>query len=420
MSRKGKLVGLLDCNNFFVSCERLFRPDLIGRPVAVLSSNDGCIIARSKEVKELGIPMGIPYFKVREELHTSGVVIFSSNIQLYRDISSRVMRALADHVSEYDVYSIDEAFFSLADGVETDAEKLKEVVEKWVGIPVSIGIGRNRIMAKYANEEAKREGRVVVYADTDVWNEKMRDIPCGALWGIGRKTAEKLGKHGLKTAYDVAAADPARLSELFGVEGTRLWHALRGERSGKDADTLDTQRSIMSTRAFGRTTTSKSVLIDALSYHVSHAAEKLRKEGCSASYLSIMLRTRRHGKYHLRGGRSDVLLAVPTDDTQVLVKEVLRLFEDTYEAGVPYGGAGITLGGFVPKKYVSGTLFQETDSAADVPDLMTVMDSINARHGSNTIRPGTILKDHSWKPKSEFRSPAYTTNWSEVQSVKAL
>jgi DNA polymerase V len=426
-------IALLDCNNFFVSCERLFRPDLAHAPVLVLSSNDGCVISRSKEVKDLGIPMGMPYFKVRDELKRRGVVVFSSNITLYRDISERVMDTLASFGLSMEPYSIDEAFFILEGSAspEENARRVKERVEAWVGIPVSLGVGKSAVIAKYASEQAKKGSGVYVIEGGEAWERQMKDIHVGELWGVGRSTTRTCLSHGIKTAWDLAAADAAALKRILGVEGPRLKEALLGT-VGIDAVTHthkedilthvhshESRKSIMSSRSFGNATKDKAIVLDALSYHVTHAAEKMRKNGDAALRMHVSIRPRRHGTFALHGASKEVIFDVPTFDTRVFVKEAKAALDVLFEDGVEYAKTGVVLGGFVPMEYISGSLFDTAEDLSRTKELMDTTDRINARFGPKTLRIGTTLKDALWKPRSLLRSPEYTTHWGSIPSVKA-
>lgn len=389
------------------------------KPVLVLSSNDGCVIARSKEVKELGVEMGVPYFKVKDDLQKQGVTIFSSNITLYRDISKRVMETLASFAVPFEPYSIDEAFFILDEydevGARTFAQRIRERVETWTGVPVSIGVGQSQLIAKYAGSRAKQEDGVFLIAGGDAWREEMKQIHVGALWGVGRKTTQKCVDHGFTSAYDLAHADPAVLKNLLGIEGARMQAALNGVSSYTTENVSD-QKSIMSSRSFGETTTKKSVLLDALSYHTTHAAEKMRAMEMATTRMSIHIRPRRHGTHALRGGHREILFPTPVHDTRTLITEVRHALEDLYEEHVPYIKAGVTLGGFVPVRYTQHTLFGSADTE-ESRALTRTIDALNARFGALSVRPGTISHKRTWRPRSVARSKAYTTKWSEILTV---
>jgi DNA polymerase V len=413
-------IGLMDCNNFFVSCERLFRPDLLKKPVAVLSSNDGCIVARSQEVKELGIPMGAPYFMVRAICKKEGVTLFSSNFRLYRDISARVMHALCEEVDTFEVYSIDEAFFSIEETVtEEEVLLLRERIMQKTGIPVSFGIARTKTIAKAAGDHAKKESGVSIL-DATLWETKISEIPCGSIWGIGRQTSAKLTKLGINTVADLISKDITYVRAHFGVVGERMHHELTGTpvygvREGEEA----ISQSLTSTRSFQSAVHERSVLESALGYHAAHLGEKLRDRGLAASYIRIITGASRFSDYAQRKGSAAVALTVPTCDTRVLLKEVLGLFNTIYDPEIPYKKAGVSLGGILPQALVSGALFgEEKGSTNKILDRVT--DEINLRFGHGTVRPGTVLNIEGWQASARLRSLEYTTKWQELASVKAM
>lgn len=412
-------VALVDCNNFFVSCERLFRPDLKNKPVLVLSSNDGCVVSRSKEVKELGIPMGIPYFKALDDIRKHNVTVFSSNFTLYRDISSRVMNTIASFELPFEQYSVDEAFVLLGDSVPglEEMERIRTRIEEWTGIPVSIGVGRNAVLAKYASEVAKRSEGISVISPGVDWNERMKQIHVGELWGVGRQTTQKFLDNRIKTAHDITVTDTAVLRSLFGIEGIRLRTALLGE-SYFEIGQREESQSITSSRSFKETTQSKRVLLDAISYHISHAAEKMRTRGQATLRMSVNIRPRRHGAYALHGGFREVVFDVPTFDTRTLIKEAKVLLDELYEEGVEYGKAGVVLGGFVPLQYTPVSLFEDVHARDDAWTLNVAIDRINKRFGSHALHPGTLLKESPWQTRSLRKSPLYTTDWDSLRVVR--
>lgn len=415
-----KLIGLLDCNNFFVSCERLFRPELRTVPTVVLSSNDGCVVARSKEIKEMGIPMGVPYFKVKNELKAAGAAVFSSNFTLYRDISARVMMVLREEMDEVEQYSVDEAFFALEVEDEDRAlealQSLKREVERKVGVPVSVGAAKTKTIAKFASEVGKKgPGAAVLVGES--WRQITAKIPVYEIWGIGRKTSEKLHNLGVMTVADYIALDPARIDKLFGIAGLRMQAELQEQRTHRLGESHTTQKSIMSTRSFKKETTEMSVVADALAYHVNHAAAELRAIGMKAQHIAIMARTNRHGDWFMRGGSAEALLDVPTDDTVILLREAQKLFKSIYEPGVPYKKAGVVLSLFSDAELRQGNLFTATEQAKN--PLMTVIDTLNHKFGNETIAVGRSGLGSGWKTSKAFVSPSYTTKWPEIKEIKA-
>lgn len=418
-----QLIGLLDCNNFFVSCERLFRPDVQARPVVVLSGNDGCVVARSNEVKDLGVPMGVPYFQVRAELTRAKATVFSSNFTLYRDISRRVMQLLASEVEVIERYSIDEAFFTLHVPDVAAAEKrlreLKATIEQQVGVPVSLGAARSKTIAKLASEQKKRGSGVCVLVATR-WQELAATTALAQVWGVGGRLAERFRTAGLHTVGDFLTSRRERVAALYGLPGCRLYDELSeqavspvGERAA------NTQKSIMSTRSFRSATHERSVVADALSYHVHQAASELRELGLQCRYLQIIARASRHSDWALRPGTAELLLAAPTSDTRVLLRHAETLLEQVYEADVPYKKAGVILGGFSESGHAQPDLFGELQVATEQQRVMTVMDSINEQFAGDVIAVGRRLSAGEWSPARDWLSPHYTTNWSDIATVQA-
>jgi DNA polymerase V len=424
------MIGLMDCNNFFVSCERLFRPDLKRRPVAVLSSNDGCIVARSQEVKDLGIPMGAPLFQVRKECEKHGIVLFSSNFQLYRNISSRVMHALREECGHIDVYSIDEAFFEV--GEELSDEKIIEIrgnIIQKTGIPVSIGIAKTKTLAKVANSIAKKGnvrrptsnmGEGVCRMDEELWETVVRDMSCGSVWGIGRQTSAFLAKAGINTVGELLTQDTTFIKHNLGVVGERLVLELRGMPTLVPGDQREgAQESYTSSRSFGKVVTDKLTLMSALGHHVAHIAEKLRAHDVVASTLTIIVRGSRFGAFAHREGVTHVVLETATDDTFILTKEASRLLDAIYDPEIPYTKAGVIVGHITPKQFLQSTLFDEEKIHDRTHTLSALSDSLNKRFGRDTIHHGVMLGKEKWQERTELRSPQYTTRWTDVAHVTA-
>lgn len=412
------MIGLMDCNNFFVSCERLFRPDLLKRPVAVLSSNDGCIVSRSQEVKALGIPMGTPYFQVKELCKKEGVVLFSSNFTLYRDLSSRVMETLAREVGECEIYSIDEAFFEIRDDItEDELRHVRATVMRNVGIPVSIGAASTKTLAKEASEFAKKGSGVCILAESDL--HRLKDVPCASVWGMGRKTVEKLKTFGVSSIGDFLALDPAVVRSHFGVFGDRIRAELQGTVAYPLHENSDAVRqSIMSSRSFEKTTRRKEDIESALAYHVSAAASKLREKGLLASKIYLSISASRHGDFFMRRGSTEIVLDEPSADTHILIKSVLRAVSDVFDPEVPYKKASVVMGGLIPQCYATGDLFTAPGEESS-PALSRVLDMINDRYGHNTIRSG-VIRQNGPRTAASLRSPEYSTRWKDIPSVHAI
>ena len=426
------MIGLMDCNNFFVSCERLFRPDLAKRPVAVLSSNDGCIVARSQEVKDLGVPMGVPYFEIKDLCRKEKVTLFSSNFALYRDISARVMSALKAEFDTCEIYSVDEAFFTLPEGttVEDLANVRARIIQK-TGIPVSIGVAETKTLAKVANGIAKKrksDGRLTKSTIEGVFvlgeeerEECVRDISCGSVWGIGRQTSAFLTKSGIRTVSELLAQDRAFIRQALGVVGERLCMELSGVSVYKLGESAEgEQESYTSTRSFSKPVTDKLTLMSALGHHVAQVAEKLRHDGCVASKITIVARASRFGTFAHREGSMSAVLALPTNDTFTLTTEASRLLDILYDSEIPYKKAGVVASGIEPEGVATGSLFESDHHKEKTSRLNMVTDALNQKFGSGTVRHAVTLGDKKWKERKELKSPDYTTSWSEIARIKAV
>lgn len=414
-----KWVGLLDCNNFFVSCERLFRPDLKHRPVVVLSSNDGCVVARSKEIKDKGIGMGVPYFHIKDTLKDIQAVTFSSHFALYRDISRRVFEVMVSELESIEQYSIDEAFFTLEGDVEFVLRRISEIkdrVELEIGIPISIGVALSKTQAKYASTVAKKTGGLYVLSTT-TQTEDLNSTKLGEIWGVGASSVESYKKHNLITVGDLIKLERRQVTTLFGVHGERLWLELQGIPAGHSARKNGSQQSILSSRSFKSTTSDKSVLKDAVAYHVRHAAEDLRSMHLKASCIQVMLGTSRHSDYFLQGGSEMLVLSTPTSDSFELMKAADTLVDKLFKADIPYKKAGILLQQFTQEAFEQLSMFDDCKKSK-TNDLMPVIDKLNMRSGTSLILLGSHLKTTRWQSSQESRSPAYTTNWNDIAMVK--
>lgn len=410
----------MDCNNFFVSCERLFRPDLMGKPVAVLSSNDGCIIARSQEVKDLGIGMGIPYFEIKELCKKEKITLFSTNLTLYRDISVRVMSALKEEFDSCEIYSVDEAFFDVPEGLDTEyfVEVRDRIIQK-TGIPVSIGIAETKTLAKVANGIAKK-GTGVYILRKEARENVVKNISCGSIWGIGRQTSAFLSQSGVQTVGELLIQDKAYIRQSLGVVGERLCLELSGVPMyalGESSE--DEQGSYTSTRSFAESTSDKLVLMSALGHHIAHVAEKLRKDECVAATLTIVARASRFGTFSHREGSMSVILTMPTNDTFVLTREVSKLLDRLFDPEIPYKKAGVVVGGIQPIAMKTSSLFESQDEEKKTSKINDITDVLNHKFGSGTIRQAVTLGGEKWRERKSLKSPEYTTQWSEIASIKA-
>lgn len=414
------MIGLMDCNNFFVSCERLFRPDLLKKPVIVLSSNDGCVVSRSQEVKDMGIPMGIPFFQIKDICKKQGISVFSSNFALYRDISHRVMTVLKDMHPDRAIYSIDEAFFTIPEGI-TNTELLAQKVRilKETGIPVSFGIAPSKTLAKAVNVVAKKGTGVCIF-NQEVWENHVQSMSCGSIWGIGRETTKLLASVGITTVADLMSKDRSFIQKLLGVPGERLFFELQGKSVFSLGDVPDSiQGSYTSTRSFGVPVRTKATLFSALSYHLERVSEKLRSDHVMAHTLTIIARGSRYGDFAHRVSSASVLLETPTQQTIPLLRAAGELLDTLYDPEIPYKKAGVVVGGIVPKDAITKTLFSAPEDIKNDDTLDGVTDTLNRRYGIGTLTHGCSLGRKKWQASYEHISPEYTTNWGEIVTVKA-
>ncbi|WP_238974560.1 Y-family DNA polymerase [Pelodictyon luteolum] len=423
--RGALMFALADCNNFYVSCERVFNPMLCGRPVVVLSNNDGCVIARSEESKALGIAMGTPLFRCRDVIGRHGVAVFSSNYPLYGDMSSRVMNTLGAMAPEQERYSIDEAFFDLSGfrrfGLREHAALMRRTVLKHTGIPVSIGIAHTKTLAKLAAKAAKKDpscGGVLMLEGADRVRRALASTHLEDVWGIGRQWSLKLALQGIQTAADFAGMPPALVRRLLGVTGAKVQAELQGHRCLPLELVRPMKQTICTSRSFGRNVFSVEELQEAVASFASRAASKLRREGSTASLLTVFISTSPFAASALRREASrTVSLPRAADDAMTLVTAASRVLEAIYQGGHPYRKAGVLLGAIAPKNPPgeSFLLFgDEGEGRAEA--LQQVMEQVNLRYGNGSIRLAAE-DSRAWEPLCRHISPRYTTSWEEILRV---
>ncbi len=417
---------LVDCNNFYVSCERLFRPDLAGRPVVVLSNNDGCIIARSNEVKALGISMGSPYFKQEKLLRQHNVAVFSSNYPLYGDISQRVLDVLMDLEPDVEVYSIDEAFISLPStrlpgALEARGRFLRETVQKYTGIPVSIGFGPTRTLAKIANRFAKKSpaaAGVFVISDAPQAEALLAGVDVGAVWGIGRRQAALLKKYGIDTALKLRNCDTNWLRKQLTVTGLRTAMELRGVPCISPEKAEAARQSVCTSRSFGQPVLCLEDLREAVASYTVQAAAKLRRARLRATVIDVFIRTNSFRKKDPQYcSRKSLLLEAPSSHTGTLIRAALASLAAIYRPGYRYHKAGVLLHGLVPESHEQLHLFRAPTPRSG--PLMEAVDAINSRWGRETIQPAAAGLARQWRFRQTKKSPSYTTRWSELPVAKA-
>lgn len=425
--------AIVDCNSFYCSCERLFRPELDHRPVVVLSNNDGCIISRTDEAKALGVGMAGPYFKAREIIEANGVTVFSSNYNLYGDLSWRVMQTLKDMVGaeNVEVYSVDEAFLDLAAFSSTDLEELameiRTTVEKWTGVKVSVGIAPTKTLAKLANSMAKK-AKVATQCITVLDQQEkiiaaLQRTPVKELWGVGRKYAEKLQQIGLEKAWDIYNMSEEWVRGfLGGVVGVRLYRELHGEETIQMHDELVNKKMIATTRMFGAPVTELSDIREAIATYTARAAEKMRRQHSAATVINVFIVPKEGSPRvgHYRHGPTvgtHTILSSPTVLTQELIKPAVRLVESIYEPGCLYKKAGVILSGLVPDTSIQANIFEPP--AKNVGRfLMETMDNINFSMRNDVVKFASSGTRRNWKMRQDFHSPRYTTRWEELYEVK--
>lgn len=419
------LYALVDCNNFYVSCERLFKPVLRDQPVVVLSNNDGCIIARSNEAKELGIGMGDPYFKKKGFLRKHGVQVFSSNYALYGDLSFRVMSILQQEEPAMEIYSIDESFLRIpaqhGRSMTGHGVYLKERVGRFVGIPVSVGMGRTKTLAKIATSVAKKYAGYHGVFDLESCpnpDAVLADIKVNKVWGIGGRSTRKLNRQGVYTALDLKNCDRRRIRQLLGLPGLRTLMELRGESCIPIEQCPANRKSIVSSRSFRKPITELADLKEAVSSYISIAARKLRDQGLAAANLHVFIATSRFRTDIPRfSGSRMITLPRATSCTPTLIKAGMQELTALHKAGYPYNKAGVMLTGLSPAAMRQQHLFITADDSRNTT-LMTALDRINDRWGRDTLRYGSSGLVRGWSMKQTWKSPAYTTCWAELPIVR--
>lgn len=415
--------ALVDCNNFYASCEKLFRPDLAHTPVVVLSNNDGCVVARSKEAKKLGIKMGVPQFQVRELMQKHGVLAFSSNYALYADMSQRVMSTLESLAPRVEVYSIDEAFLDLT-GVDhcqdltAFGSQVRHVIQKWTGIMVCVGIAPSKTLAKLANHAAKtwhKTGGVVDLTSTERQRKLLALLPVHEVWGIGGKLTKRLQQLGIDTALQLADADPKFMRQHFSVVVERTVRELNGESCIDLEEVAPTKKQIISSRAFGERITEKQQMQEAISEYISRACSKLRKEQQQAKHLTVFLRTSPFSEKDAPYSASkSIELQAPSSDTRVFLAEATKLLNGLWLNGYRYAKAGVMLADFYdPGVYQLGLFDEPLMQKESDQKLMQLMDNLNTKFGKTIWFASQGVKQE-WSMKRELLSPAYTTNWKQL------
>ncbi|MGC9161817.1 Y-family DNA polymerase [Acidithiobacillus sp.] len=423
-------IALVDANNFYVSCERVFRPDLEGRPVVVLSNNDGCVVARSAEVRALGVAMGTPWFQLQKLAKKEGIVALSSNYTLYADMSNRMMGILSAFSPTQEVYSIDECFLDLRgfaqDQLSPMGQAVRQKVRQWVGLPVGVGIAATKTLAKLANHVAKKRPE---YAGVCVWDDLsegdqrrlLQQMPVSEVWGVGRQWTNRLQETGIQTVWDLRQADPTPMRKRFSILMERMIRELRGEACIAMVEIPPPRQEIQSSRSFGHPITSAEELGEAISLYTARAVDKLRRQGSVAGALRVFIHTspfQAHlPQYH---ATRTVALNHPSQDTRMFLQAGRIALADMYRPGFAYAKAGVHLLEITSAVALQADLFTSAEEEARANQLMATLDRVNARFGSGTLQPGVagLQGPRGWAMKRGNKSPAYTTHWEDLARAK--
>ena len=416
-------IALVDCNNFYVSCERLFRPDLRTGPVVVLSNNDGCVVSRSNEAKNLGVRMGQPWFECKQLVEEHGLLGLSSNYALYADLSNRVMSILSTYSSRTEVYSIDECFVDL-----TGTPKLRDVsyqmrehVMKWTGIPVCVGIGPTKTLAKLANHVAKKHPRSQGVFNYNALTQEQQakllgQITVDEVWGVGRKLTKRLAAHNIHSVADLRNAHTPTLRAEFGVVIEKTQRELQGIACVELQEVEPHKQQIISSRSFGNMTQDVDVLKDAMSTFVANACAKLRGQDSHASVIQVFLQTNRFRQDLPQYMPSLAIpLPSPTNDSLVVNKWACYLVDLMFKPEYQYKKAGVVLSEISPTSHYQGDLLEPSVSAK--PKLMSAIDQLNSRFGRGAVKISTQGAHREWQMRQERKSPNYTTDWSDLPTT---
>lgn len=419
---EGPFYAIVDCNNFYASCERVFNPSLNNKPIVVLSNNDGCVIARSSEAKELGIPMGAPAFKFEKEFAQKGIRVFSSNYALYGDMSARVVKTLRHFCDDVEVYSIDEAFMLLEApkgmNVHAFGQQIRKTVKQWTGLPVSIGIASSKTLAKVANHVAKKEKLWNGVMHTDMvkdFDVYLSRFPVGDIWGIGRKHNEFLQQHGVHTALDFKKLPEHWIKKHLHVTGLRTHREINGIPSIEMEDDNQPRKGILSSRSFRKPVGDFDQLVEAVSTYMKRAAEKLRSQESVAGVVHVFLKTNRFSKTQPYYSNTAVMpLPLATDFTPDLTKAAIAGLKEVFVPNYTYQKAGVMLTQIRRRDEIQGNLFSDTSKDDKKKRLIEAVDAINREKGRDKVIYGMNGTRPEWTMKQEHKSPSYTTKWEDL------
>jgi len=427
--------ALVDVNNFYASCEQLWEPKLRNRPVVVLSNNDGCVVARSKEAKAIGVPMGAPWFKLRDLAQQHRIIALSSNYELYASMSNRVVDVLRDFAPELEVYSIDESFLSLEgmSGISQGdlaayGQEIRQRIARWVGLPVCVGIGPTKTLAKFANHLAKKntcfqgvcDFTVLSQNDQDHW---MASNEVGEVWGVGRRISKRLGTMGINTVLDLKRSDPEHIRRAFNVVLQKTVEELNGTSCLPLELMAPAKQQIMSSRSFGQPVYDLDELEEAVSTYICRAAEKLRAQQSVAGAITVAIMTNRFKEHVPQYSRSIVVpLPEPTADSRVLAAYAIRALKHMHRPGYEYKKAAVMLSELQPESQRQACLWDDAKAEASrerARKLMGVLDEVNSRFGRGAVQLGALGTKPVWTMKRGRVSPRYTTRWEDIPKVAA-
>ena len=424
--------AIVDCNSFYCSCERLFRPDLQDKPVVVLSNNDGCIISRTDEAKMLGVGMAAPYYQNKDVIEKNKVAVFSSNYNLYGDLSMRVMDTLQELVGSHrvEVYSVDEAFLDLSmipgNKLADAGTEIKEIVEQWTGIKVSVGIASSKVLSKVANRLSKKDKKgtqgLVVLDTAEKIEDALKRTTVDDIWGVGRQYALKLHNLGINDGWQLSKMpEEWARKNLGGVVGLRLIKELKGIPCIPMKDPLEIKKMIATTRMFGKPVFDLSDIKEAVATYTSRAAEKLRRQDCAAKFIDVFVVTNGHRnqKYEYNPQTRHKYMTLPraTSHTNELISYAVPLAEKLFQPGLKYLKAGVMLGALVPDDSIQANLFLNTIQNHQ-HILMKAIDNINFSQRDDLVKYAASGLNRNWKMRQELRSKRFTTRWDELYEIK--
>jgi DNA polymerase V len=421
-------IALIDVNNFYVSCERVFNPKLAGKPVVVLSNNDGCAVARSNEVKALGVAMGTPWFKLKDLVKQHGIIGLSSNYALYADMSNRVMSILHTFSPNQEVYSIDESFLDLSGFGSRDliqyGQQMRRRILKWTGLPVSVGIASTKTLSKLANHCAKKRSAFNGVCNFNTMTDLELDallaqLDVGDIWGVGRKLAPQLQALGFNSVLDLKRANPQRIRQQFSVVMEKTIRELNGTVCIELEEISSPKQQIISSRSFGYAVCDYNSLAESITLYVCSAAEKLRRQHCFSGSVYIYIRTspfKPNDPFYSNG--MTIPLICPTDDSRQLVNAALWGLKQIYKPNYNYAKAGVMLGEIVSKLRVQTDLFSQIEASPKSEALMAAMDNINRKIGKASIKLASEGFKRPWRMKQGNKSPSYTTRWEDLPAIQ--